>query len=415
MPDRDGLLTPSRLGVGALVAIALATGCALPGRRPAPTAPEFPRLSAAAVTALIPAKVPDRDAWARDVLAALDAYALGAAAPTVCQVLAVIEQESGFRANPVVPDLARIVREELDRKASRLGPLGRKALDELLDEKGPGQKLTFRQRLDRVKTERDVDVVFRDLLAFYEERYPKTYWVGDTLSGLFGGGNFEELNPITTAGSMQVSVRFATALGAKEGLGEREVRDALYTRAGGVRFGTARLLGHAAAYPVPLYRFADFNAGVYASRNAALQEQVARLTGRTLALDGDLLLYDRRGEPRTADSKSLQALLAFRERYAPELSEGDVRRDARAEKALDLESTALWRAVKRAYELATGQPPAYARLPDVALHSPKLSRERSTAWFAKAVDARYRRCLERSQAAAPSYERSATSTSEGRP
>ena len=52
-----------------------------------------------------------------------------------------------------------------------------------------------------------------------------------------------------------------------------------------------------------LFRFADYNAGVYASRNAALQGQVARLTGTKLALDGDLLAYEKDGEPETTSPR----------------------------------------------------------------------------------------------------------------
>jgi hypothetical protein len=174
------------------------------------------------------------------------------------------------------------------------------------------------------------------------------------------------------------------------------VRDALYTRAGGVYYGTARLLAYPVHYDQALFRFADYNAGFYSSRNAAVQDQVSRLTKIPLALDGDLLAYQKNGEPREEDSASSRAIRRLTERFAPRLSERDVRRDLLAEKTLAFEDTETYRAIKAAaQERAGGRPAAYATLPDVALESPKLSRTLSTAWFARAVDRRYQACLAR--------------------
>ncbi|WP_224248551.1 DUF1615 family protein [Hyalangium gracile] len=362
-------------------------------------APPPPRLTVAQVARLLPPSVKEPEGWSRDVLSALEQLRVYPSAEPVCQVLAVIEQESGFQANPVVKGLPRIVRQRLEAYAGRLGVVGRKALQALLEHRAPGQSLSFEKRLQQVRTERDLDRLFRELLTAYEEQYPAVYTAADLASELFTSRGLADLNPITTAGSMQVSVRYAVEQ-SDEDRPEAEVREEMYTRAGGVRFGTSRLLGYEAGYELPLYRFADYNAGFYASRNAALQAQVNELMGLKLTADGDLLLYGAEGEPRDEDSRTLTALLAFRARYAPKLSERQLRKDVLEEKKADFEETETWRAVKRTYERVKGKRPAYAQLPEVVIRSPKLSGEKSTGWFARSVDQRFQRCMTRYRAQA---------------
>jgi hypothetical protein len=314
-------------------------------------------------------------------------------ASAVCAVVAVIAQESGFREDPVVPGLAQVVARRLERYEAKLGPLGRPLFRRVLAGRAPANPRTFEERLQQVRTERDLDLVFRELLAYHQSAHPAAFDAATLAGKLFDVRQLADLNPITTAGPMQVSVRFAEEWARARHGEPATVRDALYTRAGGVYYGTGRLFGYQAGYGKMLFRFADYNAGVYASRNAALQAQLMRLVGMPLALDGDFLAYHPDGEVADEQTQTMEAVRIFRERYRPDLSERRARADARQEKTLAFEDSDTYRAIKKVYAEQVKQPPEYATLPQVVLDSPKLSRKRSTAWFAGAVNRRFEECL----------------------
>lgn len=374
--------------VGILLVFALALACAHPPVTP--SAPPPRTVTAEELARALPAKVKDKTGWADDILVAIRLTGKEPTAERACAVAAVVGQESGFQADPAVAELPRIVREGLKEKLAPLGPLAEPALAAILEGRAPGASETFGARIDALKTERDLDRLFRDIAAAYRAQAPGTFAVASALSLLLGKGSFEDLNPVTTAGSMQVKVSFARAQGGREGLDDNAVRELLYTRGGGVRFGTARLLGYAASYDDVIYRFADYNAGQYSSRNAAFQAQLADLVGQPLAPDGDLLAWEAEGDVRDVETQSLKALLAFGAAHG--LSSWTVRGDAKKEKVAALEDTKTWRAVREAWEAKHGRKPPYARIPDVDLASPKLKKPRTTAWFAQSVKQRYAAC-----------------------
>lgn len=373
-------------------------GCAHTASPPPP--PSTPPLEPADVARLLPPTVKDKDGWADDIVVAIRMTGKVPTAERACAVIAVIGQESGFKADPPVANLPKIVRDGIDEKLAPLGPLAAPARDAILAGHAPGDTRTFDARIAGLKTERDLDRFFRDVAAAYRHEMPGSFAVAQALSLLLGKGYLRELNPVTTAGSMQVKVSFAQGIGEKDGLSDDDVRELLYTRGGGVRFGTARLIGYPANYDDVIYRFADYNAGVYAARNAALQTQLADLTGLPLVPDGDLLAWDDDGEAKDVETKSLQALLRFGEVHG--VGERTVRRDALKEKSIDFEETATWKAVKQAWAQKHGRAAPYARLPEVALSSPKLSRPRTTAWFAESVKRRYVECRGRGPVTSPS-------------
>lgn len=379
------LPSPARAGVGLLVASLLLTACAHH-----PEADDS--LTVDEVQALLPPKLSDRAGWAEDLVLALQTNKLPTDLEHVCSVIAVAEQESGFKADPPVANLPAIARKALDEKAKKLGPLGAPALDALLSAKAPGEKKTFAQRIEALHTEQDLDVLFRDILAEQHRRNPALYTAADVGLRLFGSGSLDEHNPVTTAGSMQVSVRFAQEHARTVRHDPRDVRDELYTRPGGLLYGAARLWSFAADYDSMRLRFADYNAGVYASRNAAFQQQLAELSGEPLALDGDLLAYDAQGDVASTDTQTMKALRAWALKTDRTLN---VEADARKEKSARFEKTATWQRVRAEWEARFHKPPPYARMPTVELHSSKLSRPRSTEWFADSVQRRYERCRAR--------------------
>jgi hypothetical protein len=284
----------------------------------------------------------------------------------VCAIVAVTGQESGFHVDPVIPDLPAIARAEIERRREKLG-IPRLALDAALSLASANGK-TYRERLEHVRTERDLSDIYEDFIG----RVP------------FGRTLLESRNPVRTGGPMQVNVDFARAQ-----VKERpypyavveSIRDEVFTRRGGMYFGIAHLLDYPVSYDRDIFRFADFNAGRYASRNAAFQAALAKLTGRTLALDGDL----RAGTEAAA--LSLEKELG--------LGAGEIRSDLELARRHDLESTPLYRKVFELADAREGRRVARAILPRIELHTPKTTRRLTTAWFAQSVAARQRRCLAR--------------------
>jgi hypothetical protein len=148
----------------------------------------------------------------------------------------------------------------------------------------------------------------------------------------------------------------------------------------------AHLLDYAASYDTMLYRFADFNAGHYASRNVAFQNAVNIASKTRLALDGDLLI------PRSRLPSSTE--LAVRKLAAQlDLSEGQIRNDLEREDDPSFDGTRLYKRVFALAERGGSNALPRAMVPQIRLESPKITRKLTTEWFARRVDERYQRCL----------------------
>jgi hypothetical protein len=359
---------------GAACLAALLAACASVEETPRPlTAAE----GRALVGRLLPDTVKDRSGWSTDLFAAFNALRVPATPDNVCAAIAIIGQESGFQVDPAIPGLPAIARKEIERRRESAG-IPSLALEAALSLTSTNGK-TYRERLDAVRTERQLSDIYEDFIG----RVP------------FGKSLLADRNPVRTAGPMQVSIAFAEGFAAADAYPypvDGSIRHEVFTRRGGLYFGVAHLLAYPAPYQRMLYRFADFNAGQYASRNAAFQKAVTQLSGIPLDLDGDLLRYDRGRAAAEAGSTEL-ALRTLASRL--DMGRDAIRRDLEDEKSPKFEKTRLYEKVFALADRASGRPVPRAVLPQIALNSPKITRNLTSDWFANRVESRYQACLQR--------------------
>jgi hypothetical protein len=334
-----------------------------------------PDVARAQIERLLPAKISSRGGWAVDIYSAFEALGIEPSAQNSCAVIAVTEQESTFEDNPRVAGLSSIAMKQIDSKASDYG-IPRLVVRAALEVQSTDGR-TYHERLKKASTEKELNDIYEDFIG----RVP----LGQRLFG--------DLNPVRTGGPMQVSIAFAE----KHAKSERypypvhnNIRNEVFTRRGGMYFGIAHLLDYPVPYTEMVYRFADFNAGHYASRNAAFQNAVNGIAKTKLALDGDLVLHG----PRSAEaSKTELAVRKIADRLR--LSESQVREDL--ERADD-ESFTHSRLYERVFDVADdvrGRRVPRAMLPEIQLKSPKIQRKLTTGWFAQRVQGRYEKCLAR--------------------
>ena len=351
--------------------------------RPPLPAVYSPPQAQAAFQRLIPGRVVDASGWAADSVNAMGVLRVPMSPENVCAVLAVIEQESSFQADPEVPNLSKIVRTELTARQARYH------IPDLVLEAGLRRKSrdgrSYDARIDALRTEADVSRLYEDLASELPDIAHR----------------YQPGNPIHTAGAMQVNVAFAEEHARSKpypyGFGVSP-RHETFTRRGGLYFGIALLLDYNAPYPGPLYRFADYNAGRFSSRNAAFQNALVRVAGVPLDADGDLLIYEEGSKPSAQASRTQQAL----ERVAPKLGmrPAEIRRDLLLEKTEAFMTTPLW---QRLFLLADagGTPAPRFTMPQIAVQSPKFHRTLTSSGYASQVNARWSDCMARQQAGRP--------------
>lgn len=356
-------------GLWLAAAALLVAACSSPGPGRTERTPAEVR---AQLASLLPRDLQDRDGWAADIQSAFQLLDIPPSTENLCAALAVTEQESGYDADPAVAGLGRIAREEIERRAARRH-IPRFMVGAALRLKSPDGR-SFGDRLARVRTERELSALYEEIIA----KVP------------LGRRLLDDGNPVRTGGPMQVGIAFAERHARNHGYpyaAPGSIRHEVFTRRGGMYFGIAHLLDYPSSYERHIHRFADFNAGWYASRNAAFQAAVTEASGVALALDGDLVVAGERVGATEAAVRSLAAQL--------QMSEDSIARQLRLGAGIEFERSDLYQRVFALAEQRAGRALPRAVIPRIDLHSPKITRKLTTAWFADRVQARYQRCVNR--------------------
>ena len=361
-----------------------------------------PTLDSDQIKRVIPSRVNDRSSWAKDIFDITEQLGIPQSKENICSIVAVVDQESNFVADPTVPGLGekavkevqdRLTEKFTDKLGETIGGTVAGYFEEVLKTQ-PSPEDNYLSQMRRVKTERQLDELYREIFDYMSQHYHVSALTG--AAKLVGQDVGEKMNPITTLGSMQVHIGYAKAH-KRQGGSIAELRTDLYSQYGGLYYGIHRLMMYPADYDKAIYRFADYNSGMYSSRNAAFQSMLNDLTTADLSLDGDLLLYNKDGSIRSAKSESERELINVFAQNNVLVTPRQIRSDLKKEKEKDFEDTATYRAVTKLYEEKSGKKAFYAMMPQVVISGPKLSRDYNTNWFASRVNGRYETCMQRAK------------------
>lgn len=361
-----------------------------------------PQLDSKQIRQLIPNRANDRQSWAQDIFDISEELKIPRSKDHVCTIIAIVDQESNFVANPNVPGLGTKAVNEVNTRLKEKfedklgvtigGPIA--GYFEQVLKNQPSPEDNYLKQMSRVKNEKQLDVLYREIFDYMSKHYHVSALTG--AAKLVGQDFAEKLNPITTLGSMQVHINYAKEH-KRNSMGINQLRDDLYTEYGGLYYGIHRLMMYPAKYDKPIYRFADYNSGIYSSRNAAFQKMVNKVADVDLALDGDLLSYDKNGDIRPATTDTETALITLFSQNNVLVTARQLRNDLKKEKEQGFEKTQTYTAVAKIYKEKTGKDAIYAIMPEVIISGPKLSRDYNTNWYASRVNGRYETCMQRAK------------------
>lgn len=238
--------------------------------------------------------------WANAILDSMTANGIPVTEDRLELALILLHRESRLQVNPesnIKNAYARYMK-ALDDKVDEVAPEKGRIRDYI-----EGQIDSFEDQYgDRIKnseTEKELDDVLAELRGQIQPALSTAYPYIPVSQVRDLWNIIDRKLRVRTFGALQVGTdiggHYYKARGEND-ITPEEVKARLFTLEGNLDVGFALFFAAYDAYeglPDRLkYTFADYNSGVYSSRNAGFQQMVSVLSGQQLALDGDCLRYD---------------------------------------------------------------------------------------------------------------------------
>ncbi|MGC8905806.1 MAG: DUF1615 family protein [Desulfomonilaceae bacterium] len=263
--------------------------------------------------------IKQQEVWIQAIISAVERNNLPLCKEILALAASIISIESSFRADPLAADPSR---------GETVAAMVERAEKELLQKYSVFMsvppvpslyrmyKERYYQRLIECKTEGDIEVLARTIAEDLKRD-------AAILPGFVRNIVLKEIdkvsNVVRTKGSMQLNFPRARQVMKERGeeFTDQELCDYMYTVEGGVDVGLAALkpifVQYAAYYAQEgtlswlFYVGMDYHYGPFTSRNMMEQIRIRDLSGANIPVDGDLLAYDDKGDPRRQESQTLTA------------------------------------------------------------------------------------------------------------
>lgn len=126
-----------------------------------------PEMEADQIRKVIPARVNDRESWSQDIFDIMQELSIPKTKQNVCSIVAVVDQESNFVADPTVPGLGAKAVEEINSRLKEKfeAKLGEKIggtvagyFEDVLKNQ-PSPENNYMSQMRKVQTERELDLL----------------------------------------------------------------------------------------------------------------------------------------------------------------------------------------------------------------------------------------------------------------